>query len=196
VLATESAPNTTGANGATNQEAIIDFLGHTGGKKLHGVVRVISSTGGGVTSGALRIALATPQLWNSLNGGLIWVAYGIQHDFTQDLRTILRTQQQLAGFAQQVAGFDQALNGTDIVQDPSTGIQYEAPYSNYNRSGPNGPGYYAGSPGSERKLDLVTPSAASADGAESGAPGSIRKAHTVLEHACKSTLFSRVAATE
>ena len=52
---------------------------------------------------------------------------------------------------------DQALNGTDLVQDPSTGIQYEAPYSAYDRAGPNGPGYYAGSPGSLHKLNVITP---------------------------------------
>ena len=118
---------------------------------------MISDTGGGATSGALRIALATPALWNSLNGELIWIAYSIQHSFTQDLQAILRTQQQLAGFSQQVAGFDHALNGTDLVRDPATGIQYEAPYSAYSQTGPGGPGYYLGSPGSEHKLVITPP---------------------------------------
>ena len=153
VLATASTPPQPTANGGTAQEVITEFLGSLGSKKLHGLVRVISSTGGGVTSGALRIALATPQLWNSLNGALIWVTYGIQHGFTQDLHAIEQAQQQLAGFAQQVAGFDQALNGTDLVQDPATGIQYEAPYSAYDPTGPDGPGYYVGS----QKLDVITP---------------------------------------
>jgi hypothetical protein len=157
VLATASSPPQTAANGGTEQEVITEFLGSLGSKKLHGLVRVISSTGGGVTSGALRIAVATPELWNSLNGALIWVTYGIQHAFTQDLHAIQQAQQQLAGFAQQVAGFDQALNGTDLVQDPTTGIQYEAPYSAYDPAGPDGPGYYIGSPGSLRKLDVITP---------------------------------------
>ncbi len=158
VLATATGPSQTTRSGATQQEVITEFLGRLGSTKLHGLVRVISDTGGGATSGALRIALATPQLWNSLNGALVWVTYGIQHGFGQDLRAIQQAQQQLAGFSKQVAGFDQALNGTDVVQDPTTGIQYEAPYSAYNRTGPNGPGYYAGSPGKLRKLNVVTPS--------------------------------------
>jgi len=156
VLATASAPDQTTAAGATQQEILTEFLGSLGAKRLHGLVRVISVTGGGVTSGALRITLATPKLWNPLNGALIWVTYSIQHDFTQDLQAIQHAQQQLAGFSQQVAGFDQALNGTDLVEDPTTGIQYEAPYSAYI-NGPDGPGYYAGSPGSLHKLRLVTP---------------------------------------
>ena len=118
---------------------------------------MISSTGGGVTSGILRFALTTPSLWDSLNGGLMWAALSIQHNFTQDLQAIQHAQEEQAGFAQQVAGFDQALNGTDLVEDPSTGIQYEAPYSAYENNGPNGPGYYIGSPGAERKLSLLTP---------------------------------------
>jgi hypothetical protein len=157
VLTTVSAPNQTTAAGATEQEFITAFLGHLGQKRLHGVVRVISSTDGGVTSGVLRVALATPQLWNSLNGALIWTMYGVQHNFTQDLHAIQLAQEQLAGFARQVAGFDQALNGTDLVRDPATGIQYEAPYSAYQNTGPSGAGYYIGQPGAERKLTVLTP---------------------------------------
>jgi hypothetical protein len=162
VLSTVSAPNQTTATGATQQEFIAAFLGHLkakggGSKPLHGVVRVISSTTGGVTSGVLRIALATPALWNSLNGALIWAMYGIEHDFTQDLAAIQQAQEQLAGFSRQVAGFDQVLNGTDLVQDPSTGIQYEAPYSAWQNNGPNGAGYYIGNPGAERKLTVIAP---------------------------------------
>ena len=156
VLTTLSAPNQTSVTGATEQEFITQFLCHVGSKPLVGVARVISSTGGGVTTGVLRVALATPQLWNSLNGALIWVMYGIQHDFTQDLLAIQQAQEQLAGFSRQVAGFDQALNGTDLVRDPATGIQYEAPYSDYQNTGPQGPGYYIGPPGAEHKLTLLT----------------------------------------
>jgi hypothetical protein len=158
VLSTATYPTTTTVTGAKQEEVVTEFLGTVGGKKVHGLVRVISDTGGGVTSGALRIALAAPALWNSLNGGLIWITYGIQHSFTQDLQAILRTQQQLAGFSRQVAGFDHALNGTDLLRDPTTGIQYEAPYSAYSQSGPAGPGYYLGSPSSNRKLTVITPS--------------------------------------
>jgi hypothetical protein len=66
-----------------------------------------------------------------------------------------RRQQQ---FGQQVAGFDQALNGEDLVQNPSTGATFEAPYNSYLQSGPEGPGYYAGSAGGLQKLTVVTPS--------------------------------------
>jgi hypothetical protein len=157
VLASVSAPNQTTVTGAVQQEELIEFTGVNGGQAVKGMVRVISSTGGGVTSGVLRIAMARTSDWNALNGGALWILYGIQHDFTQDERSILHTQQQLAGFAQQVGGFDQAIDGTDIVQDPSTGAQYEAPYSSFNRSGPQGPGYYTGSAGNLTKLNVVTP---------------------------------------
>jgi hypothetical protein len=158
VLARISVPNQPTVTGGTQQELIEEFLGHAGAKAVHGMVRVISSTGGGFTSGTLRIALAAPRLWNSLNGALLWVMYGIQHFFTQDLQSIQQAQEQLAGFSQQVAGFDQALNGTDLVVDPTTGVEYEAPYSAYDSAGPDGPGYYVGSPGGLRKLNIITPS--------------------------------------
>jgi hypothetical protein len=157
VLSTVTFPATTTVTGGKQEEIITEFLGSLGSKKLHGLVRVISTTGGGVTSGALRIALATPALWNSLNGELIWITYSIQHSFTQDLAAILRAQQQLAAFSHQVAGFDQALNNEDLVRDPVTGIQYEAPYSAYSQSGPQGAGYYIESGGSEHKLQLLKP---------------------------------------
>jgi len=156
VLSTATLPSSTTVTGAKQEEVVTEFLGRIGSKHLHGLVRVISATGGGVTSGALRIALATPALWNSLNSELIWISYSIQHHFTQDLQAILHAQQQLSSFSRQVAGFDYALNGTDLLRDPSTGYQYEAPYSAY-QVGPQGPGYYLGSPGSERKLTIITP---------------------------------------
>lgn len=156
VLLTVSGPAQTGSNGSTGQEAFYYFLGHVGPKAIHGEARVISSIGGGTAAGILRFALTTPNLWNSLNGGLMWAALSIQHNFTQDLQAIQQAQDQQAEFSQQVAGFDQALNGTDLVEDPSTGIQYEAPYSAY-QNGPNGPGYYLGNPGDQRKLTLLTP---------------------------------------
>ena len=105
----------------------------------------------------MRIALATPPLWDSLNGALIWDAYSIEHNFTQDLEAIQQQQEKLAGFAQQVAGFDQALDGTDLVEDPATGEEFEAPYTAYNPNGPDGPGYYTGSPGAQTKLVIITP---------------------------------------
>jgi hypothetical protein len=157
VLSSATFPNQTTAAGATDQEIITEFLGTAGSKPVHGLVRTITTTGGGVTSGVLRIALATPSLWDSLNGELIWDSYSIEHSFTQDLAAIQQQQEQLAGFSQQVAGFDQALNSTDLVEDPATGQEFEAPYTAYSQSGPDGPGYYTGSPGDETKLKIITP---------------------------------------
>jgi hypothetical protein len=155
-LLTVAGPAQTSSNGGSEQEVFYYFLGHVGSKAVHGEARVISSIGGGAASGILRLALTTPNLWNSLNGGLMWAALSIQHNFTQDLQAIQQSQEQQAGFAQQVEGFDQALNGTDLVEDPSTGVEYEAPYSAY-QSGPDGPGYYLGNPGDESKLTVITP---------------------------------------
>ncbi|HWE58793.1 MAG TPA: hypothetical protein VG228_03780 [Solirubrobacteraceae bacterium] len=155
LLLTESGPTQIASNGGTEQEVFYYFLGHVGSKAIHGEARAISSVGSGAISGVVRFALTTPDLWNSLNGGLMWAALSIQHSFSGDLAQIQQAQEQQAGFAQQVAGFDQALNGTDLVEDPSTGAQYEAPYSDY-QTGPDGPGYYVGSPGSEQKLTVLT----------------------------------------
>ena len=157
VLSSATFPSQTTAAGGTEQEIITEFLGTAGSKRVHGLVRTIASTGGGVTSGVLRIALATPPLWDSLNGALIWDTYSIEHSFTQDLAAIQQQQEQLASFSQQVAGFDQALNSTDLVEDPATGQEFEAPYTAYSPSGPDGPGYYTGSPGDETKLKIITP---------------------------------------
>ncbi len=157
VLSTATFPSQTTSTGGTEQEIITEFFGTAGSKQVHGLVRTIASTGGGVTSGVLRIALATPPLWDSLNGALIWDTYSIEHNFTQDLAAIQQQQEQLAGFSQQVAGFDQALNSTDLVEDPATGQEFEAPYTAYSQSGPDGPGYYTGSPGDETKLKIITP---------------------------------------
>lgn len=158
VLSTYSAPTSATAAGGTSGEVITEFLGTVGAKQVHGLVRTIATVGGGVSSGVLRIALTTPALWNSWNGAVISVSYGIEHDFSQDLAAIRQQQQQLAGFSQQVAGFDHALNGTDVVEDPVTGQQFEAPYSTYEQNGPNGPGYYSGESGNQVKLKIITPS--------------------------------------
>jgi hypothetical protein len=157
VLSRAIFPSQATASGGTDQEIITEFLGTDGSKQVHGLVRTIATTGGGATAGVLRIALATPPLWDSLNGALIWDAYSIEHNFTQDLEAIQQQQEKLAGFAQQVAGFDQALDGTDLVEDPATGEEFEAPYTAYNPHGPDGPGYYTGSPGAQTKLVIITP---------------------------------------
>lgn len=157
VLSTSSAPDKQTVTGATEQFEQVEFLGSLQGKGIHGVVGAHSVSGRGITSGSIRLALSNRALWNSLNPTLLRIAAGIQPDFTQDDQELLRVQQQQQGFAQQVAGFDQALDATDIVTDPSTGQSYEAPYSAYNPAGPDGPGYYTGSPGNLHKLKIVTP---------------------------------------
>ena len=157
VLSSSSAPDKQTVTGATEQFEQVEFLGTVNGKAIHGVVGAHNVSGRGITSGSIRLALANRALWNSLNPALLRIAAGIQPDFTQDDQALLRVQQQLQGFSQQVAGFDQALNATDIVTDPATGQSYEAPYSAYNANGPNGPGYYTGSPGNQHKLKIVTP---------------------------------------
>jgi hypothetical protein len=158
IISTAAAPNQTTLSGATSQFEEIEFLGSNGGNLVHGIAGVQATSGGGVTSGTVRLAMSTRPLWNSLNQALLRVASGIQHDFTQDDQDLLRVQQQLQGFANQVEGFDQALNGTDIVHDDATGETFEAPYSTFSQTGPNGPGYYAGTPGINlRKLTIETP---------------------------------------
>ena len=43
------------------------------------------------------------------------------------------------------------------MEDPATGEEFEAPYTAYNPNGPDGPGYYTGSPGAQTKLVIITP---------------------------------------
>jgi hypothetical protein len=157
VLSTQTAPDKQTVTGATEQFEQVEFLGSLDKLAIHGVVGAHNVSGRGITSGSIRLALAKRALWNSLNPTLLRIAAGIQPDFTQDDQELLRVQQQLQGFAQQVAGFDQALEATDIVTDPATGQSYEAPYSAYRATGPDGPGYYTGSPGNLHKLKIVTP---------------------------------------
>ena len=70
------------------------------------------------------------------------MAGSIQHDFRQDLQEIQAVNRQWQDFSGQVANFDDTLNDQQLVQDPSTGQLYEAPYSSYLSTGPQGPGYY------------------------------------------------------
>ena len=111
------------------------------GTRVHGLIYMEVSVDGGSTAGVFRLALADNPLWNSLNGALIEMAGSIQHDFTQDLQEIQAVNRQWQDFSGQVADFDDTLNNQQLVQDPSTGTLYEAPYSSYS-NGPQGPGYY------------------------------------------------------
>jgi hypothetical protein len=157
VLLSELTPQVRVATGVVEQQLVVQFRGTLGTEQVEALARVISESQGGTLTGELRIAVARQELWNSLNGMLIWTTDGIQHDYSQDETSLIQVQQQLAGFAQQVVGFRQALDGTDVVEDPATGAKYEAPYDAFVPSGPDGPGYYAGAPGKLKKLRLVGP---------------------------------------
>jgi hypothetical protein len=156
VLSTVSAPPATTVTGATQEAQWIEFTGTRHGTQIHGVASVEGTTSPSDTSGAVRWAYARTDLWNSLSGALLQIAGGIQHQFTQDLQEIARLSRQWQNFNRQVEGFDDALNGVDVVRDPATGQTFEAPYASY-QDGPDGPGYYTGSPGNEHKLQIITP---------------------------------------
>ena len=114
--------------------------------------------GGVDAAGTVRLALTRTSYWNTTGGAVVRIAEGIEHSFSQDLQQWERLSAEQQQFGQQVAGFDQALNGEDLVEDSATGQTFEAPYSSYLASGPDGPGYYTGSPGSLQKLEIITPS--------------------------------------
>jgi len=119
-----------------------EFLGRQQGKAVHGLVYILTDSGAVGTFGVERIGLATTTLWNSVNGGLIEMMGAVQHSFVQDLADIQRLNQQWQAESAQEANFDDIINGQQLVEDPSTGQLYEAPYSSYDSDGPDGPGYY------------------------------------------------------
>jgi hypothetical protein len=155
VLRSQQAPSKRVANGGTEGREYVEFLGTLNGvRAVHGLVYVLSDTGSNTPSGVLRLGLATTAEWNQVNGALTHVVNSIQHSFAQDLRQWERLSRQQEAFSQQVAGFDYALNGVDLVHDPATGATYEAPYSAYRATGPDGPGYYDAA---DNKLQIETP---------------------------------------
>lgn len=119
----------------------LEFTATLKGAPVHGLIYMNVSIDNGSAAGVFRLALSASSLWNSLNGALIEMAGSIQHDFTQDLQEIQTVNRQWQDFSGQVADFDDTLNNQQLVQDPSTGKLYEAPYSSYG-DGPQGPGYY------------------------------------------------------
>jgi hypothetical protein len=142
-LSSLQSPDQQLPNGGTQGVLQVEFLGSWNGKAIHGSVKVVSATGVGNTpSGVIRIGASTPEMWNALNGGLTHIRESIQHDISQDLKQWERLRQQAQSFDQQVQGFDYALNGVDLVHDEATGATFEAPYSAYSATGPDGPGYY------------------------------------------------------
>ncbi len=126
----------------TQDLAYEEFTGTFDGSAEHGLIYALTDTGGGVTSGVVRLGLAASGEWNALNGPLIQMMGAIQHNFTQDLQQLQQVNQQWQDFSGQVENFDDVLNSQQLVQDPSTGTYYEAPYSSYQTEGPDGAGYY------------------------------------------------------
>ena len=142
-LWTDTGPSQTVSSGAEQQTAYEEFTGSIKGVADHGLVYSVADTGSdGFTSGVIRMALSTEGTWNALNSGLIQMAGSIQHKFIQDLEQLQSLNEEWQNFSGQVESFDDVLNQQQLVQDPTTGTYYEAPYSSYDNSGPEGPGYY------------------------------------------------------
>lgn len=119
-----------------------EFTANFNGLADHGLIYAVADVGGGVASGVVRLALSSANQWNALNSGLIQMAGAIQHDFSQDLQQIQQVNQEFQNFSGQVDNFDDVLNNQQLVQDPTTGNYYEAPYTRYQVDAPGGPGYY------------------------------------------------------
>jgi hypothetical protein len=155
VLFQSRLPDQTLPSGAVAGAEIVEFTGSlNNGTAVHGMVDVESTSGPGGTGGVIRLGVANANRWNALNGALIHIMGSIQHNITQDLRQWEQLSRQWQAFGQQVQGFDDALNGVDLVHDPTTGATFEAPYSAFNQSGPDGPGYYSPA---NNKLQIQTP---------------------------------------
>jgi hypothetical protein len=135
------APRALSATMVGGSVEYMEFTATLNGKPVHGLIYMDVSTSSNSTAGVFRLALADSAVWNSLNGALVEMAGSIEHDFAQDLEEIQAVNRQWQDFSGQVADFDDTLNDQQLVQDPSTGQLYEAPYSSYG-DGPQGPGYY------------------------------------------------------
>lgn len=142
VLSTTRAPSQQTSSGAVQGVEYVEFLGRSEGLTVHGLVYILTDAGSSGVFGVMRMGLATTTLWDSVNGGLIEMMGSIQHSFVQDLQDIQRLNQQWQAESAQEANFDDIINGQQLVQDPSTGGYYEAPYSSYDPDGADGPGYY------------------------------------------------------
>ena len=140
-LTTITAPSQATQAGTQSTE-YEEFTGTLSGVSDHGLIYATTSVGGGVASGVVRIAVSSADEWNSLNSGMIQMAGAIQHNFSQDLQQLQQVMQQFQDFSGQVEDFDDVLNNQQLVQDPTSGKYYEAPYSSYTVDGPAGPGYY------------------------------------------------------
>ena len=153
VLAHENVTGVTAISTFTGAESTEyeEFIGTLNGQAIHGLISSGQPTPGPLPTAGIRQAVANQSEWNSMAGGLVQMAGFIQHGFSQDLQTINQLNQQWQNFNGQVANFDDTLNNQQLVQDPTNGKLYEAPYSAYT-TGPAGPGYYVdnGFPGGQR----------------------------------------------
>jgi hypothetical protein len=130
------------SGGAVQGQQYEELLGRYQGRAVHGLVYILTDSGSVGTFGVMRSGFATTNLWNSVNGGLIEMMGAVQHSFVQDLQDIQRLNQQWQAESAQEANFDDIINGQQLVEDPSTGQLYEAPYSSYDPGGADGGGYY------------------------------------------------------
>jgi hypothetical protein len=145
-----SSPAQAGGDAGYEQE----FTGTWNGQPVHGLIYAASQTSSDFSTGYYRLVIAKAASWNSLNGAMVNMVGSIQHDFTQDLEEINQLNQQWQNFSGQVANFDDTLNNQQLVQNPTTGKLYEAPYSTYS-DGPQGPGYYLSTSSGEQLLNQV-----------------------------------------
>ena len=141
VISTYVLPNQQLSSSVQGQE-YMEFTGRSEGKAVHGIVYMETDIGSGVASGTMRLGVATTNLWNSVNGGLIEMMGAIWHSLSVVIGEIDQANQQWQNFSGQVANFDDALNSQQLVQDPTNGQLYEAPYDSYVVDGADGPGYY------------------------------------------------------
>jgi hypothetical protein len=101
---------------------------------------MVASIGGGSAAGVIRLGLASPSLWGSVNGALIELMGSVQHNFSgDDLQEIAHLNQQWQQFSGQVANFDDELNSQQLVQDPTNGNLYEAPCAAWDQTAPPAP---------------------------------------------------------
>jgi hypothetical protein len=142
ILSSSDGPHQSQPNGSVQQQQIVEFTGTYGGRAVHGLVAVLSDVGSADTTGVLRLGMATVGAWNGVNSGLIRLMSSIQHNDSQDQAQWAHLVQRMEQNDQQVQQFDDVIRNVQVVQDPKTGVIYEAPYDAYDPTGPEGPGYY------------------------------------------------------
>jgi hypothetical protein len=69
VLAGYALPKQPQPTGGFVATGYMEFLGTINGKATHGFVNMVTSIDGSSASGVIRLGLASPALWNPVNGG-------------------------------------------------------------------------------------------------------------------------------